>query len=59
MEQEYKFSLKGMLRFELISLYGRRFLPAKKPPIKQGKNYLNLGCGSNIKNSDMGGGKYH
>ena len=44
---KYQFTLKGMMRFELISLYGRLFLN-KKPKIQNGSSLLNLGCGSNI-----------
>lgn len=51
--QEYKFSLKGMMKFSLISLYGRIFLN-KSPDIrKDSKNYLNLGCGLNIIESSL------
>lgn len=56
--QEYKFSLKGMMKFSLISLYGRIFLN-KSPDIrKDSKNYLNLGCGLNIIESSLDGGGF-
>ncbi len=43
---EYKFNLKYFLIFELKSYLGRKFLN-KKPKLKSGKNYLNLGCVDN------------
>ncbi len=43
---KHQSTLKGMLRFEFISLYGRLFLN-RKPPLKNISNYLNLGCGQN------------
>ena len=55
MKQEYKFTLAGMLKFELISLYGRHFSSFRKPHLQQNLNYLNLGCGINFQET-MGGG---
>lgn len=43
---EYKSNLKGLALFELKSWLGRNFID-NKPKLKEGKNYLNLGCGSN------------
>ena len=37
--------LKGLLKFEFISLYGR-LLMNKKPKLSNGNNLLHLGCGS-------------
>ena len=42
---KYQLSLKGLLKFEFISLYGRLVL--NKKPTFNGNNLLNLGCGSN------------
>ncbi|MCX2716263.1 hypothetical protein OQH61_00715 [Helicobacter sp. MIT 21-1697] len=61
--QEYKFTLKSMLKFEIISFLGRAFLshlPSRTPAFhklnaKGEKNYLNLGCGAQFKQT-MGGG---
>lgn len=55
MKQECKFTLAGMLKFELISLYGRHFSSFRKPHLQQNLNYLNLGCGINFQEA-MGGG---
>jgi len=41
---KYQLSLKGLLKFELISLYGRLVL--NKKPAFNGNKLLNLGCGS-------------
>lgn len=57
--QEYKFTLKGILKFELISLYGRIFLQSRKPHFTNGKNYLNLGCGGNVISNEAAGGGGH
>ncbi|WP_300720238.1 hypothetical protein, partial [uncultured Helicobacter sp.] len=54
--QEYKFTLKGILKFELISLYGRIFLQSRKSHFTNGKNYLNLGCGGNVISNEAAGG---
>lgn len=54
MKQECKFTLAGMLKFELISLYGRHFSSFRKPHLQQNLNYLNLGCGINFQEA-MGG----
>jgi hypothetical protein len=43
---KYQLSLKGLLQFELISLYGRLLLN-KKPTLINDNNLLNLGCASN------------
>ncbi|MBD2363126.1 hypothetical protein H6G36_18350 [Anabaena minutissima FACHB-250] len=44
---KYQMNLKGILRFEFKSLYGRIFIN-KKPKIKQdNRNLLHLGCGLN------------
>jgi predicted SAM-dependent methyltransferase len=43
---KYQLSLKGLLKFEFISLYGRLVLN-KKPTLINGNNLLNLGCGLN------------
>lgn len=54
--QEYTFTLKSMLKFELISLYGRIFLQSRKPNFKSHKKmYLNLGCGLNFQQVTGGG----
>lgn len=45
--KEYELSLKKHTLFELRSWLGRRFLNTK-PELYHGKNYLNLGCGSNV-----------
>lgn len=42
----YQVSLKGIFRFELISLYGRLFLNSKPKLNLYDKNLLNLGSGS-------------
>ncbi len=55
--QEYKSTLKGMLKFEIISFLGRVFLshlPSRTPNFhklntKGEKNYLNLGCGNQFR----------
>lgn len=50
MIQEYKQTLKGMLKFELTSFIGRNFLN-RTPDFGNLKNqelYLNLGCGKNL-----------
>ena len=57
--QEYKFTLKGILKFELISLYGRIFLQSRKSHFTNGKNYLNLGCGGNVISNEAAGGGGH
>ncbi len=57
--QEYKFTLKGILKFELISLYGRIFLQSRKPHFTNGKNYLNLGCGGNVISNEAAGGGHN
>ena len=41
---KYHNTLRGMIRFELISLYGRIFLN-KKPGLTDNLNLLHLGCG--------------
>ena len=46
---EYKTNLKGLFLFELKSWLGRKFID-NKPKLKDNKNYLNLGCGSNYVN---------
>ncbi|MEH2101692.1 MAG: hypothetical protein V7K76_18485 [Nostoc sp.] len=44
---KYQVTLKGLLLFEIKSLYGRKFLNYK-PKLKQDdKNLLHLGCGKN------------
>jgi len=43
---EYKSDLKSLAIFELKSWLGRSFIDSK-PRLKEGENYLNLGCGSN------------
>lgn len=43
---EYKSDLKGLALFELRSWLGRNFIKSN-PKLKEEKNYLNLGCGSN------------
>ena len=43
---KYQLSLRGLLKFELISLYGRLLLN-KGPTLINDKNLLNLGCGRN------------
>lgn len=43
---KYQNSLRGMIRFELISLYGRIFLN-KKPRLTDNLNLLHLGCSHN------------
>jgi predicted SAM-dependent methyltransferase len=43
---KYQLNLKGLLRFEFISLYGRLFFH-KKPILINDNNLLHLGCGSN------------
>lgn len=43
---EYKSDLKGLALFEFKSWLGRNFIDSK-PRLKDNKNYLNLGCGSN------------
>jgi len=43
---EYKSDLKGLALFELKSWLGRNFTKST-PRLKEDKNYLNLGCGSN------------
>ena len=43
---KYHLSLKSLLRFEFISLYGRLLLN-KKPTLTNDNNLLNLGCGLN------------
>lgn len=43
---EYKSDLKGLALFELKSWLGRNFIKSN-PKLKEEKNYLNLGCGSN------------
>lgn len=60
--QEYKFTLKGMLKFEIISFLGRYFfshMPSRAPKFhtltSKEKNYLNLGCGNQLRQI-MGGG---
>lgn len=57
MIQEYKQTLRGMLKFELISLIGRNFLN-RIPDFDNLKNqtlYLNLGCGKNLQTAAGGG----
>ena len=44
---EYKFDFRSTAAFELKSYFGRLFW-GRKPILKKGKNYLNLGCGANI-----------
>lgn len=63
--QEYKFTLKGMLKFEVISFLGRYFfshMPSRAPKFhtltSKEKNYLNLGCGNQLRQI-MGGGAYY
>ena len=46
---EYKSDLKCVFNFELKSIIGRRFF-SKKPKLFTGKNYLNLGSGTNYVN---------
>lgn len=60
--QKYKFTLKGMLKFETISFLGRYFfshISSRTPKFhalaSKEKNYLNLGCGSQFRQA-MGGG---
>jgi predicted SAM-dependent methyltransferase len=43
---KYQITLKGILGFEIVSLYGR-LLFHKKPKIASGNNLLHLGCGHN------------
>ena len=43
--QQYQVGLKGVFRFEFISLYGRFLLNSKPKLNLDGKNLLNLGCG--------------
>ncbi|MBW2663163.1 MAG: hypothetical protein JRD93_14515 [Deltaproteobacteria bacterium] len=43
---KYQLNVKGLLRFEFISLYGR-LLMNKKPKFSNDNNLLHLGCGSN------------
>jgi predicted SAM-dependent methyltransferase len=44
---KFQITLQSLLKFELISLYGRTFL-AKKIKLRQkDRNFLHLGCGSN------------
>lgn len=63
--QKYKFTLKGMLKFETISFLGRYFfshISSRTPKFhalaSKEKNYLNLGCGSQFRQA-MGGGNYN
>ncbi len=44
---EYRTNLKELFLFESKSVFGRLFLN-RKPKLFKDKNYLNLGCGSNI-----------
>lgn len=44
---EYIYSLSGLLKFEIASILGRFFFNGK-PKLNKEKNYLNLGCGNNI-----------
>jgi predicted SAM-dependent methyltransferase len=46
---KYKESLWSILSFEIRSFIGRNF-QNKKPPIQNGKQLLNLGCGTTIIN---------
>lgn len=46
---EYKLTLKNIFIFELKSWLGRSFIN-NKPKLKNGENYLNLGCGINYFN---------
>lgn len=43
---KFQLNLKGLLRFELISLYGRVFMH-RKPKLINNTNLLHLGCGLN------------
>ena len=46
-KMEYRTNLKELFLFESKSVFGRLFLN-RKPKLFKDKNYLNLGCGSNI-----------
>jgi len=43
---EYKSDVRGLALFEIKSWLGRKFIN-NKPKLKNGQNYLNLGCGNN------------
>ncbi|OKH52140.1 hypothetical protein NIES2101_16025 [Calothrix sp. HK-06] len=43
---KYQVNLRNLIKFEIISLYGRIFLNRKPKTQNKDKNLLNLGCGS-------------
>jgi len=44
--KKYQINLKKLIKFEIISFFGRIFLSKKPPAIDSDYKYLNLGCGS-------------
>lgn len=45
--QECQVSLRGVLRFEAVSLLGRLLFHRRPPSVETGPRLLNLGCGTN------------